>query len=117
MGESYRNPFVIRQESGHPGFQAFIILAKNEDLARLGQVLIEESKKPAVCSSHYATLAHGQSSRVYLQFQSASVEELALWHAQPLRMRLSRIARSLILLTFAALAIVGLSSILGWVRG
>lgn len=117
MGESYRNPFVIREESGHPGFQAFIILAKNEDLARLGQALIEESKKPAVCSSHYATLAHGQSSRVYLQFQSATAEELALWHTQPLRIRLSRIARALAILSFAALAIVGLLSVLGWVRG
>ncbi|MBL9204695.1 MAG: hypothetical protein JNN01_06400 [Opitutaceae bacterium] len=80
--ETFRNKFVIRQESGHPGYCSTTILATREDLAALSdeirKKLAEGYQPPFV--SHYATEAHGQSCRVYLQFEPATERELDEYH-------------------------------------
>lgn len=79
---SHRNKFVIRQASGHPGYRSMTIVATREDLVALAdeikRKLTEGRHAPLV--SHYATEAHGQSSRVYLEFETASDHELDEYH-------------------------------------
>ncbi len=80
--ETFRNKFVIRLESGHPGYRSTTIVARREDLAALAdeikKKLAEGYQPPFV--SHYATEAHGKSERVYLQFEPATEQEMAVYH-------------------------------------
>ncbi len=81
---AHRNKFIIREESGHPGYRSTTIIATREDLEGLAdeikKKLVERYQPPFV--SHYATEAHGQSSRVYLQFEPASAEEIERYHGR-----------------------------------
>lgn len=79
---SHRNKFVIRQDSGHPGYRSTTVIATREDLSALAdemkKKLAEGYQPPFVC--HYATEAHGESSRIYLQFEPASEKEIEAYH-------------------------------------
>ena len=106
--ETFRNKFVIRQESGHPGYRSTTIVATREDLAALAdeikKKLADGYQPPFV--SHYATDTHGQSSRVYLQFEPATEKELDGYHQtkKPLG---SWIVRAVMGLIAVALVIIG----------
>ena len=111
MSESYRNPYVLRQQSGHPGFRATIVYGTRTDLANLGRKLLDASEKPAVAVSEFATVQNGQNSRVYLEFRSATPEEIDSWHKPLLKNRLLGAVKWIFVLVVFALALIGYRSL------
>jgi len=99
MAEFFQNKFVIKIESGHPGYRQYTIIATRENMARMVQELsqalaeAEESQlsNPQASTglsqlwSQYATIAYGETSRITLTF--ALSPELDVFHARPKRSR------------------------------
>jgi hypothetical protein len=110
--ESFRNKYVIHEESGHPGRREYSILGTREDLAALGQALVDEAKKEKIHFERYATVEHGQSSRVSLSFRSTTEEEISFLHSCPPKIRLRSYLRAVIGVLVVVLALIGIKSLL-----
>ena len=112
MSERFRNRYVIHEESGHPGYREVAVLGTKEDLAQLGTSLLEEAKKEEVSLTVYATLEHGQSSRVSLSFRSRPDREIEFLHTVPWKHRLLSKLRGFVLLLLVILAVIGIRSLI-----
>jgi hypothetical protein len=115
---SYRNKFVIKKETGHPGYSSITILATRRDLAALADEIklkLAEGYQPPFVS-HYATEAHGKSSRVYLQFEPASESELDDLHKNKGTLR-SGVFSCALMVVVILFAILGVLSVWSWLTG
>ncbi len=104
MEETFVNDFVVRVESGHPGYVSYQIIATPDSLLALSQELKDEAEKykraqpstispiehrdkhtpyrgEALLLSKYATQDKGKSSRVSIAFMAA--DDLSRYHVQP----------------------------------
>ncbi|HTI72962.1 MAG TPA: hypothetical protein VMF06_23515 [Candidatus Limnocylindria bacterium] len=94
MSDEYINKYVMEIESGHPGFKSFTVISTRDDLkamiksleSALEQTAPESSQTAAAAQSPrhvwstYATIAHGETERVYLNFAVAS--DLLRYHSK-----------------------------------
>jgi hypothetical protein len=94
MEKKYVNDFVIEIASGHPGYTSYTIIATRENLGKLaadlGEALLLSDSEMAVSGnpsvyqgelvSRYATIAYGETSRVYLNFKLSA--DLAPYHVR-----------------------------------
>ncbi len=128
MAEFFQNKFVIQRDSGHPGYQSYTIIATRNDLDQMVRELtvalgefveaaspvLEHNSRPRQIISKYATIANGETSRVYLQF--AIADDLSCFHVRPTL--LSRIKANIGCITLTGLVIfaaVGVFATLGHV--
>ena len=110
--ESFRNKYVIHEESGHPGRREYSVIGTRDDLVALGQALVDEGKREKIRLEHYATVEHGQSCRVSLSFRSTTEEEMAFLHSCPQKVRFRNYLRAAAGIAVVVLAIVGIRSLL-----
>jgi hypothetical protein len=111
----HRNKFVIREECGHPGHRTTIITATRADLKALADELGRNATEGLIIpyvAHHYATMAHGESSRVALQFEAASEAEMDAFHRPSAA---HRFLRPVLRLGWAALGIVGAIRVWHWI--
>lgn len=122
MKDDHRNPFVVQTESGHPGYVHYTVISTRDGMQdlthRLAEALAaepgalrqegESAKDPLTLFSQYATIAHGQRSRVSLAFQV--VEDLEPYHVTRVNRpgRVQLLALLLIVVALLYFAIVGL---------
>jgi hypothetical protein len=107
----YRNKYVLRRQTGHPGNSYTVVFATREDLGELGRKLAEEAQTARVSISNYATYEHGRTSRVYLDFRSATAQEMDDWHKKSLKFRIESWIKPLFYLTLWAFAVIGFRSL------
>jgi len=110
--ETFRNKYVIREEGGHPGRREYSVIGTRDDLAALGQSLIDESKKEKIQFERYATIEHGQSCRVSLSFKSTTEEDMDFLHSSPPKTRIIGYIRAVLGLAVGILSIIGIISLL-----
>jgi hypothetical protein len=108
----YRNKYVLRREFGHPGNTCTVVFATREDLGQLGRKLVEAAQTERVRVSNYATNEHGRNSRIYLEFRSATAQEIDDWHTRSLKSRVAASVKSLIYLALFVFAVIGFLSLL-----
>jgi hypothetical protein len=104
------NKYVIDVESGHPGFRAYTVISTLGDMRKLVEALSRSLGDPAAAGklwSDYATVAHGQSSRVELRF--VVEPDLAPYHTRSLLVQVRRLLGCVVLLAALYFAWVGLS--------
>lgn len=110
MTEFYNNRYVIKVESGHPGYSHYQIISTREGMAEMVRSLQaalespEGERRSGSLWNDSATIAHGQTSRVYLSFKLA--DDLSIYHVRPSRFKegisfLGCICVALALLTLA----------------
>lgn len=106
---------MIRRASGHPGYRSTTILATPEDLGALADEIktkLASGYKPPFVT-HGATEEHSASSRIYLQFEPASADEIDVLHASESAFwRL--LIRPVIGLSVVILAIIGAARLWHW---
>jgi hypothetical protein len=108
----YRNKYVLRREAGHPGNSYTVVFATREDLGELGRKLVEEAQTERVRISNYATNEHGRNSRIYLEFRSATAQEMDDWHKTSLKFRVVTLIKPLFYLALFVFAVIGIRSLL-----
>jgi hypothetical protein len=110
-----RNKFVIRRSSGHPGCRSTTVIATRENLAALAdeiKVKLADGYKPPFVT-HEATEEHGASSRIYLQFEPATGEEIDALHT-PRNAIWGVLIRPALGLLIGVLAIIGAARFWHW---
>ena len=71
-----RNRYVLRTESGHPGYKNVVILATPPDLLKLSEDIRELSNKGAGRVDHYVTEEKKPTSRGSIAFEVISERDL-----------------------------------------
>ena len=107
----HRNKYVLRRQTGHPGNSYTVVFATCEDLRELGQKLVEQAQTARISISNYATYEYGRTSRVYLDFRSATAQEMDDWHRRSLKLRLQSCIKPLFYLTLWIFAVIGFRSL------
>ena len=110
--ESFRNKFIIHEESGHPGRKDLAIYAEKENLMNLADEILKQKLDGKIQINEYATYKHGQSSRVQLRIESKTKEELDFYHTTPTKQKVENYLRATIEYCVLGLAIYGAWSLL-----
>jgi hypothetical protein len=108
----YRNKYVLRRTAGHPGNSYTIVFGTREDLGELGKKLVEEAQTGSVRVHNYVTIEHGRNSRIYLEFQSVTAQQIDDWHKTSLKYRVAASVKPLFYLALFVFAVIGFRSLL-----
>jgi hypothetical protein len=95
MTETFTNKYVVRVTHGHPGNTTYEVISTPEALTAMAAALLDKLEnpdetlknkinkqpKPVLLWHDFATIAHGQTSRVYLTFYI--IDDLARYHGGP----------------------------------
>lgn len=102
-----RNRYVLRRESGHPGYSNVVVLATPEDLATLADDVrqLAESRRGRI--DHYVTEEKTPDSRGAIAFEVIAEEELRVLQLGDRKHRLMKIGAPLGCGIFALLAVYG----------
>ena len=121
MSEFYINKYVVKVTTGHLRYTSYTLLSTREDMKTLVDKLSaalnlpEENllsqwltaEEPTELWSDYATIAYGETSRVYLSF--AFVNNLNVYHVQPKPWKAwLSVLGCLAVIALFALAVIGL---------
>ena len=122
MEEFFVNDFVIKVETGHPGYIDYKIIATPTSLRVLVDQLAEAAARLEAAGDSqgygtgaspllhkYATVSGGQTSRVTISFHAA--RDLTAHHVRPTRLQNLRNNLSCLLLLLAAAGIVYLAGV------
>jgi hypothetical protein len=75
---------------------------------------VEEALTERVRISNYATIEHGRNSRIYLEFRSATAQEMDDWHKSSLKFRMATSTRPLFYFALFVFDVIGIRSLLNY---
>ena len=102
-----RNRYVLRSESGHPGYRNVVILATPPDLRKLSEDILELSNKGDGRVDHYVTEEKRPTSLGSIVFEVISEKELGDLQRGDLRDWLSRKFGCILFFLIVACAVYG----------
>jgi hypothetical protein len=102
-----RNRYVLRIESGHPGYRNTVVLATAADLLKLSDDIRSLANKGGGRLEHYVTEEHASRSLGSLVFEVTSVHELGALQTATTRSTWHRVLGCFFSLLVGASAIYG----------
>jgi hypothetical protein len=102
-----RNRFVLRKESGHPGYSNVVVLASQSDLQQLAEDVRRLSESGSGRVSHYVTEEKNPTSLGSVAFEVISEEQLSDLQRGDLKYRLWRLFGPVVIIAVVFLAAYG----------
>jgi hypothetical protein len=107
-----RNRFVLRRESGHPGFRNHVFLSTPADLRRLADQLSELAEAGSGRIDEYVSEETNSKSLGSLAFQTCTEQELVAMQAGSRRRDFGSWIAIALCLVVLALAIIGAGTLI-----
>ena len=107
----YNNKYLIEVSEGHPGRREYAVVAKCDDLLKLGKELVAQGETGRVRMTHYATIANGTDYDVTLTFRATSEEELTALRTRVPYFKSFEFVRSIVILALLGFAAIGVRSL------